>query len=125
MVLDADKFLKVAVGLGVLTAGLGVGYHYGIYLPQSERLKIERSEEVARERQQAASNSERERKDRYNSCLAQAEKDHYEAWAADCKGNGIGNKGPNCALPKYNADSWDRIRKEDKERCLSEFKLGI
>ena len=33
---DADKFLKVAVGLGVLTARVGVGYQYDIYPPQWE-----------------------------------------------------------------------------------------
>ncbi len=33
----ADKFLKIAVGLGVLAAGAGVGYHYGFRDQKSEQ----------------------------------------------------------------------------------------
>ena len=125
MVFDPDKFLKVAVGLGILTAGVGVGYHYGIYLPQSERQKIERSEKVAREQQQTTSVRETEQKDRYNSCLELAEKSFSDGWARDCKVNGQNNRGPNCNLPASSAEYWNKISKDDREQCLAEFKLGI
>lgn len=125
MAFDADRFLKVAVGLGILTAGVGVGYHYGIYLPQSERLKIERSERIAREQKEANDSKESKRKERYISCLDLAYENYRDGWEQDCKRNGYDNRGPNCSLPKYNADSWNKGYKEDRDQCLDEFKLGV
>jgi hypothetical protein len=125
MAFDADKFLKVAVGVGVLMAGSGVGYHFGVYLPQIERMKVERSDRVARERQELADSKERERKARYDSCLQEAIDAYETNWSNACKINGLNNKSADCSLPRDSADRLEKFRKSDEESCLEEFKLGV
>lgn len=49
---DADKFLKIAVGLGVLAAGGGVGYHYVVRTEQAEQInppEVKRAVEIKKE----------------------------------------------------------------------------
>lgn len=125
MVFDADKFLKIAVGLGILMAGSGVGYHFGVYLPQTERMKVERSDRLSRERQEFADAKEMERKDRYDSCLQEAGDSYNAGWAGDCKVNGGNNRSARCSLPSDNADRWEKMHKSDQKKCLDEFKLGV
>jgi hypothetical protein len=125
MVFDADKFLKVAVGIGILMAGLGVGYHFGIHLPQTERMKVERADRLSRERQEFAAAKELERKERYDSCLQEAEASYHASWASDCKINGGNNKSARCSLPSDNADRWEKIHEAEQKKCLDEFRLGV
>ena len=124
MVFDADKFLKVAVGVGILTAGVGVGYHYGIYRPNADRAKVERSERLAREQRQDSESRDDLRRERYDRCLQEAQEDYNRGWAADCKSIGINNKKENCFLPEFNVNSWNNILKSDRKTCLDEFKAG-
>ena len=77
---DADKFLKIAVGLDILSAGAGVGYHYGIYIPEMEREKISREEQriakaqqVEKERQKRLSAQRQEARDSYSYCISATE----------------------------------------------------
>jgi len=125
MALDADKFLKIAVGLGILTAGVGVGYHYVIYVPAADRAKVERSERLASEREEAADQINRERRERYNSCISDAEENYNRGWNSDCKTLGIDKRRDDCILPEFNVNSWNKLLKDDKAKCLEEFKSGI
>jgi hypothetical protein len=129
---DADKFLKIAVGLGVLAAGAGVGYHFGVYIPQIEREKIERMEQAQKEKQERSLKQQERllkqqeaRKERYNACNADAFATYELNWASSCKLFGVNNKGKDCSLPSYNADNQNQRLADDKKRCLDEFKSGI
>ena len=129
---DADKFLKIAVGLGVLAAGAGIGYHYGVFIPQIEREKIEKVEQAQREKQeqllkqQESILRQREaRKGRYDACIADAFANYNLNWANACKISGVNNKGANCSLPNDTADERNQRWTEDKQRCLDEFKSGV
>ena len=125
----ADKFLKIAVGLGILSAGAGVGYHYGIYIPEMEREKISREEQRIAKAQQAETDKQnrliaqkQEAKSNYQSCISASE-DVYEGdWAGNCKTSGVSNKGKNCTLPSSLADTLSKSMDDRKNRCLEIFK---
>jgi hypothetical protein len=133
---DADQFLKIAVALGVLSAGAGVGYHFGIYLPEFERQKIERAEktekrvqqraeQIERQREQRALKIQAERKLRYNYCLISASDNYNINWKNACSIKGVDNKGKNCSLPTSSAEYWGKQYKYEQQRCLDEFKSII
>lgn len=125
----ADKFLKIAVGLGILSAGVGVGYHYGIYIPEMEREKISREEQRIAKAQQAESEKQsrliaqkQEAKSNYQSCISASE-DVYEGdWEENCKTSGVNNKGKNCSLPSSLAGTLSKRLDERKNRCLEILK---
>lgn len=137
---DADTFLKIAVGLGVLAAGAGVGYHYGIYLPEIERQKIERAEQAERDRQtterkkieqaeqaervrqQSALVRERERRARYLACYADVLTYHSADWDAACK---LVERGKGCSLEISTAERLNERLASEKLRCLEETKSGV
>lgn len=119
---DADKFLKIAVGLGVLAAGAGVGYHYGIYLPEIEREKIERMENIQKEKQDRILKQQTVRKERYDSCKVTASSIYMSGWNSQCK---ILKRKDSCLLPSSIADSLNSELEMEKKRCLDEFKSGI
>ena len=118
----ADKFLKIAVGLGVLAAGTGVGYHYGIYLPEIERERVERAEQADRDRRDAALKRETTRKERYNACVVDASSYYVADWESACK---LAGKGKDCSLVIPTAERLSKRLAADKQRCLDEFKSGI
>lgn len=119
---DADKFLKIAVGLGVLAAGAGIGYHYGVYIPQIEREKIERVAQAARDRQDAVLKRETKRKERYDTCLGEASSAYLADWESACK---LAGKGKECSLVIPTADRLGKRFDAAKQMCLEEFKSGI
>lgn len=126
---DADRFLKIAVGLGVLAAGGGVGYHYGINLPEIERQKIERADQAERDRRQSALEiknelfqKENKRKRRYEACLADASINYVDSWNSACKLDG---KGKECSLLVSSAERLNKRVASAKQVCLEEYKSGI
>ncbi len=128
MLEGADKFLKIAVGLGILSAGAGVGFHYGIYIPEMEREKISREEQRTAKAQQVESQKQnrliaqkREAKINYNSCISDSEDAYKGDWIENCKTSGISNKGENCTLPIALADTLSKNMNERKNRCLDIF----
>lgn len=129
MLEGADKFLKIAVGLGILSAGVGVGYHYGIYIPEMEREKISREEQKIARAQQVEKDREnrllaqkQEAKDNYRYCISAAENIYSGDWDGNCKISGVNNKGKNCTLPSSLAETLSKRLDERKNRCLEIFK---
>ena len=112
---DADKFLKIAVGLGILAAGLGVGYHFAIYIPQHEREQIAAAEESRIERAASA-------KAAYDECRMNAASAYDAGWDADCK---ISKKSAGCSLPSYKAERWNKYLKEERTTCLDIYKTQL
>lgn len=108
---DADKFLKIAVGLGVLAAGAGIGYHYGVYLP-----------EIERERMETTASDNAARKERYSACRSAAWDIYSSNWDSNCIS--LGRK-KDCKLPTSAANRWGEEKKQYEKRCLDEFKSGI
>jgi hypothetical protein len=128
----ADRFLKIAVGLGILSAGVGVGYHYGIYIPEMEREKISREEQRIAKTQQAERDKQnrliaqkQEAKSNYSSCISASEDVYDGEWIDNCKINGVNNKGKNCTLPSALADTLSKRMIERKNRCLEILKEEI
>lgn len=137
---DADKFLKIAVGLGVLAAGGGIGYHYGFYLPELERQKIERAEQaknaeserlakmveraaqIKRVEQAQLSVEAAERRSRYRSCRLDEAVSYSKEWNLSCTSAGEGKE---CSLPLTIANRITAKYEAGQRRCLDESKLGI
>lgn len=126
---EADKFLKITVGLGVLLAGAGIGYHHAIYLPgveqqkiDMEREKIKKQEREKQEEQERAAREESQKKLRYNICLDYARSNYDTHWKNNCKRI---KEGKACALPLRLADSLNNEYDKDKKRCLEELKSGV
>lgn len=115
---DADKFLKIAVGLGVLAAGTGVGYHFGIYLPKIEQEKIER----ANQKEAQIVREKATKRAKYESCTSIASSSFLSGWEKSCKRLG---KGKDCSLPIDLAESWEETLTRDKKRCLDEYRSDI
>jgi hypothetical protein len=137
---DADKFLKIAVGLGILAAGLGVGYHYAIYIPQHEsdriaaeerreREKIAADEKREREGAAAAEKAERDKlnsaKSEYEICKSNAWSDYQTNWDSKCKLNGINKQSPGCSLPDWLANETNEFRQNAENACLEIYKAKI
>jgi hypothetical protein len=114
---NADKFLKIAAGLSLLAAGMGIGYHYGIYLPAIEQKRMAVAETVRTN----AALKEAKLKSDYSECLIYYEKEHQERWEEVCK---IMKKEENCSLPLSAADRLNNKMEAGKKTCLEEFKAG-
>ena len=115
---DADKFLKIAAGIGILAAGLGVGYHYGIYIPQHEQEQIAAAEESRIERAASA-------KAAYDICLGNASSEYITNWDGDCALNGANKKTAGCALATGRAEKWNKNLKEANATCADIYKTQI
>jgi hypothetical protein len=137
---DADKFLKIAAGLGILAAGLGVGYHYAIYIPQHERERIAADEKRERERIAADEKRERDRiaaaekaekdkqisaKSEFAICKSSAWSDYKINWDAACKINGMDKQSPGCSLPSWMADKQNQSLHDAENMCLEIYKEKI
>lgn len=137
-----DKLLKMAVVVGALLAGIGVFYHYVIFLPGIEREKATQADR----RQQA-----------YGRCIEQAESIYDASWAAACKNvaqsdamelknclsdkmvmtnpymgaayckrtYGATDPSSECTLPKARAESINAAHKQAQQRCATEARLGV
>lgn len=148
-----EKLVKVAVVLGALLAGVGVFYHYVIFLPGVERQKAERAEVEKRD----AANREASRQIFYEACKKDASINYSANWAAACEEvartrtmqlrNCLSDRmivtnpymgenyckatfgdidpSPNCSLPKGRAESIDQSFKDAQQRCLAEARGGL
>jgi hypothetical protein len=137
-----DKLTRMAVIAGVLLAGIGVFYHYVIFLPGVEHDKAAQAV-----RRQAA----------YSRCMEQADSIYNADWATACKDvaesaavelrNCLSDKlimtnpymgasyckrtfagadpSPECTLPKSRAQSLNAAHKEAQQRCATEARLGV
>lgn len=92
----ADAVLKLALALAALLAGAGVGYYYGIFLPNHARVQEQRSQanadaaEDARRSAEAKASAEHARRQQaaqveYEDCLNFAELNYKNRWAASCR----------------------------------------
>ena len=148
-----DKFVKIAVVVGVLLAGIGVFYRYVIFLPGLERDKIEREENTKRE----LAKQEAIKQVAYDSCKAIARANYSLNWADACKDvalvknrmlneclsdSGIVNNpymgknfctsrhgnadlSSNCSLPKARGESINQEYHNAQQRCINEAKSGL
>ena len=115
---DADQFLKIAVGLGILAAGLGVSYHYAIYIPNRDLRQTEAAEQNRILKKDLA-------KDDYDACLSQASYDYMINWNGDCKINGVDKKSAGCTLPNYIASRWNKELKDSNSICTEIYKIEL
>jgi hypothetical protein len=152
-ILPMEKLLKVAVILGALLAGVGVFYHYVIFLPSVERQKIERAETEKRE----AANQEASRQRFYEACKKDARSNYSANWAAACEDHahtqtnrlrgclsdqtiitnpymgenyckttfGDIDPSPDCSLPKSRSESINQANKDAQQQCLAEARGGL
>ncbi len=137
-----DKITKLAVITGALLAGIGVFYHYVIFLPGVERDKADKA---------------RHRQDAYGQCMEQADISYSTGWATACKNVaestamelknclsnkvimtnpymgasycnrtfGVADPSPECTLPESRANSLNATYKEEQQRCATEARLGL
>lgn len=145
----SDDVLKLAVAAGILSAGIGVGYYYGLHLPgRDERVQLEETER-RREARASEEQAQERRQESYRSCMVSAEADYSSRWDASCKRNaeraaqnrkdcmtrglqedvctGLYPPVPaaNCSLPNELADDYDAARESAKKQCLEEAKSGV
>lgn len=92
MLKHADPILKIALALGALMGGAGVGYYYGIYLPAQDvrRQRLEMADRQAQERQQQQALVERARREKvaqgeYAQCVNSAEDSYRQRWTQACQ----------------------------------------
>ena len=52
MFANTNKIFKIAFGLLMLAPILGIGFYYGVFIPQIEREKIEKVQQAQREKHQ-------------------------------------------------------------------------
>ena len=122
---DADKFLKIAVGLGILAAGFGVGYHYGIYVPQHEREQIAAAEQSKIETAASAKAAAASAKVDYDECVSNAYSAYRNGWNSDCKLSGMDKKSDGCSLPAYQLERWNKYLEDEKANCLDIYKTQL
>ena len=148
-----EKLVKVAVILGALLAGIGVFYHYVVFLPSVERQKIESAENEKRE----TAKQEASRQMFYEACKRDASNNYLANWAVACEDIakirtsqlrgclsdqtiitnpymgenyckttfGDIDPSPNCTLPKVRAESINQADKDLQQRCLAEARDGL
>ena len=83
-----DKMIRLAVIVAVLLAGVGVFYHYVIFLPSVEQKKAEAEQKKAdleQSEKQKIAEKESARKVAYNSCVVAAATDYESNWATACE----------------------------------------
>jgi hypothetical protein len=114
---NADKFLKIAAGLSLFAAGVGIGYHYGIYLPAIEQKRMAVAETVRTN----AALKEAKLKSDYTACLIYYENEYQEKWEGVCK---RAKKEESCSLPVSVSDRLYNKMEAGKKTCLEEFKAG-
>lgn len=85
-------WFKGAIAIGVLAAGLGIGYYFGIYLP---------SRDQARDAAIAA-------------CVNAASEGYSKDWESSCEQLKLGK---NCELPMLIAKEFDDRRHQSVDEC--------
>jgi hypothetical protein len=92
----AGAILKLCAALALLIAGSGIGYYYGIFLPDHARdqaeYRVSRADAAERARRDAEARSAAEEARRqqaaemaYEDCLNFAELNYKNRWAASCR----------------------------------------
>ena len=92
MLRHSDAILKLALALGVLLAGAGIGFYYGIFLP-SQEIRRQTREIAARQAAAAAQSkalAEQARRaeaaqGEYESCVSFAELSYRRRWGQSCQ----------------------------------------
>jgi hypothetical protein len=97
-VANADWF-KATIAVAALMAGGGVGYYFGIYLPERDRAAAQErraAEQAAKEeRESAAATQAREatiRQRKVSGCLAIADFNYSASWESNCEGQAKENR---------------------------------
>ena len=148
-----EKLLKIIVVVGVLLVGVGVFYHYVIFLPGMEQKKIEQVEGEKREEASKAAS----RQLAYEACKTTSASNYSSNWATACLAVSVAQKNnlqgclavpvittdpnmnrnfcwatyketdsaPNCSLPKGRAEPIEQEFKDAKQRCFSEAQNGL
>lgn len=150
----ADAILKLSLAIAVLCLGFGVGYYYGIFLPQQAEVVAKRTIDLEKsriEREKQLNDQklvkENEARSKYEICESAATFDYTNRWNTSCirqhdadlttKRNCLSNGSDasyctsitvrpanNCSLPSSEAVSYDQGLKEAKQLCLDELKAG-
>lgn len=93
MAVTPDAVLKLSLAAGVLLAGSGVGYYFGIFLP-TQAIHETLNKNTSRDAGEAARLAQTERAEeqkreaaqqRYDGCLASANLAYQERWASGCR----------------------------------------
>lgn len=122
---NPDKFLKIATGIGILAAGAGIGYHFGVYVPKIEQARIAQAEQSQKNKENQFALQRKEARENYSICISAAEDLYDREWSDNCKLNSIGNKNSTCSLPENVATNVNDRLQERKSRCLEIFKAEI
>ena len=89
---STGAWFRGAIGIGVLAAGLGVGYYFGIYLPNRDQT---RGAAVA-------------------TCLKGAVDQYSADWESQCQQLKLGK---NCKLPRMFAKEIDERSQHLRDEC--------
>lgn len=148
-----DKFLRNALITMCLLIGIGIFYHYVVYLPGVEKRKFE----VESEKNRIAEERDKQTKLKYEICMSQSRRNYLANWAIACQMTAkmqkeslvmclndraiINNQfmgenyckkeyifldsSPDCALPGSRADSIEEIQKKEQDTCLTEARAGL
>ena len=92
MKIDADAVLKLSLAAAAIVAGSGVGYYYGIFLPDQAReaqARVSAATAAEAEAQQKAVRdrvrAEQGRQQAYQDCVSMAELDYRNRWNTSCR----------------------------------------
>jgi hypothetical protein len=151
--MESDKFTKRAIAIGALMAGVGVFYHYVIFIPGLEKSKQERIDKEKSEADMRTAEKSRQ----YEFCKTTARQVYEEDWANACQSVAEDRKlqydnclkdrmvmtnqfmgkqycvstygkidaSSGCTLPGGRADTINESFKDAKDKCLVEFKNGL
>jgi hypothetical protein len=151
--MEMDKYLKWALITMSLMIGVGIFYHYVIYLPGIEKVKVEKAQEEKRK----AEEKERQARSNYQNCLANARQNYEANWAQACEtlaksqaqalneclsdrlivnnpNLGINfckqqfrflDSSQNCSLPQVRSESINQTHRQQEDKCLTEARSGL
>jgi hypothetical protein len=85
-------FFKGAAAVGILAAGLGVGYYFGMYLPERDHARIAAVAE----------------------CVAAANENANKDWESSCKDQKLGK---NCKMNVFIAAGLNEARRQSISDC--------
>jgi len=86
--LDIDKILKLAIVAGIILVGFSVFYYYVIFLPQKERVKVEREQQEQVVEELKEQREKEEARLSLDTCIANAEERYSDQWNRECKARG-------------------------------------
>jgi hypothetical protein len=151
--MELDTLTKRALAVGALLAGIGVFYHYVIFIPGLEKAKQAQIENDKRETEQRIAEKTRQ----YAACKADARQAYEADWATACNAVAEDRKlsyanclkdplvmynqfmgeqycvrtfgkidpSPDCSLPGRRGESINARFQNALEKCLTESKSGL